>query len=449
MQGNKSGPTKYCCLFIPRQKGKRLATGSVLALSISLTCFVIVLASGLFHICLLICGNFQFKDAVKAGVLSVIKEAMLKPSLRLTKRDDPYGILSAVQEPYDGVNLKNFNKIAAVELLVELNEASMEAEGSSTRQSLQNAAELNNTVAGLAVKFTQNLRGLAQRIMAFEQIALQNQVTMFSARTVPAAGSWGSAYLHENTASNIYLGQRQLPPGVKAEIPYSNIRIKGQFRSYISGYAQVDSGVDSRVRRPRQSYFFPLRPPLKPHLIAERDFRRNRSEPRRIDQRYAVPNSFEGRGKIRVPLADQSISYAAYAVAEAMDEGYPACIPSGFIRIENQTGDPIDLADLFDSPLAFSMKKNLLQRLWEINPDFDPSSLNRILPRRLYGRGKAIISDSRFEQNPQARFLAADGAKVLRPVKVPAEGKVLQLQWIPSTGYNGLLAVIEITEAIN
>ncbi|MBX9688394.1 MAG: hypothetical protein K2X27_16920 [Candidatus Obscuribacterales bacterium] len=441
------------------RSGPRNDHGSITALAVSLLLFVITMGLGLFQICRLLSGNSEFKDAVNAGALNATKAAMQDPSVDRIPGDE-YEILTGAIESDKGLTLKNFNRVAGVEFLVELNESAMESEGSSTARSKDHAKQLDKTVGNLAQLFSSNLLGIARRIGHFDSVAADgdNYLRMFGSRVIGDLGDlgWDKSYVNPGTASNVYMNDNQIPYGLRdklkvkdcQQLPTTPITINGNKNYYVCGYMQIDSLVDHSVRPPRRSYFFPLRPPLKPHLISEQEFDLHREAPALIDESYAIPNAFRASGKTRIPLADQSMSFTACGLAEATDPGYGMSIPTGFLRVENLSDKAVNLTELVDS--APKIQKLIEQRFYEIDPDFDTSTLDKILDAvgaghrgYLAGQKKALITPGDAQRvSVRARTSDPDGNSTMSPVITNG----YKLQWIPCTGYTGLLGVIQISE---
>lgn len=419
-------------------------TGSILLMTVALVYIFVVIVVALFSVSMMITGSRQFRDTVDSGALSMIKNAMLEPSLRVSRREDPDEMLAPLLEPYDGVTIKNMNRLSAAALLVEVNQAAMERERSDTPDSKRNAKQLIDTVEDLAVRFSQSLRDKSTRIKAFQDIAGVNSVSMLGPQAAvrPALVDWQPAFVNEGEATNIKLDQKQIPDGARARIPLKIVEVKGRRDAYIAGYKEINTGVDPIVRRAGQSFFYPLRPPLKPHLIDADTFDRNQDEPKELANRTSIPNAFSAKAVVRLnPNEGGRMTFESFAIAEGMDEGYNASIPAGFVRVENQTGRAVKLEELMSDRRMKDLKNRIQQRLYEVDPELTQRAFDRLLDKRLFPNDRYTLTTEEAKRllSPRAELQAPDGS-ALPAVEVDE----LLCRWIPSTGHNNVLGVLKI-----
>ncbi|MBY0550002.1 MAG: hypothetical protein K2W95_22195 [Candidatus Obscuribacterales bacterium] len=431
-------------VLLAKSASMRERAGSILLMTVALVYIFVVLVVALFSISMIISGTRQFRDTVDSGALSMIKNAMLEPSLTVKRGEDPYEVLTPLLEPYDGVTIKNMNRLTAAALLVEVNEAAMEEERSSTPDSKRDAMELINTVEDLARRFSQSLRDKRTRIKAFEDITGVNSINMLGpeAAVRPALVEWQPAFVNEGEATNIKFDYKQVPDGARARIPLKVVEIKGKRDTYIAGYTEINTGVDPLVRRSGQSFFYPLRPPLKPHLIDEQSFQKNQNEPRGLANRTCIPNAFSAKALAKLSSNDSKpMTFESFAIAEGMDEGYNASIPAGFVRVENNSGKTIKLEDLMSDRKMKDLKKRIQQRIYEVDPEISENAFERLLEKRLFPRDRYIITtpEARRLLSPKAELQSPDGSGV-----PPVEVETCQCRWTPSTGHNNVLGVLTI-----
>lgn len=449
----------------------RKNNGSILLLSTSFLLVLVLLGIGFFFLCMTFGGARQSRDAVEAGTLAAIKDAMEHPSLNLNERDDPYNLFEPVTKGNRGVTLQNFNRIAAIGMLVELNESAMEDEGTSTGWKLDGSARNAQTVADLVKEKAEifsekfhaaNAAGTAIRKASFSSMASANSINLLgvSSKAIDTAPlGWDPpAYMNRRTATNVYLEARQIPQNIqqkvrfpfKNDIPSTRIRMRSPGvgtieHYYLTGYEPYRTFVDDRVRRPRESSFVPLRPPLPVHLVDEGVYKKDRLPPPAVSRKYSIPNAFSAHARVTDQHGSR-FEYKAFAVAEAMDEGYPVCIPNGFVRIENKTSDRIDLKDLLArNPSMSQLRERIYQRLWEVNPSASERELAKQLdielePARVFGDTAIISQFGARRPYLQIKTIAPDGNDSLRPY---VQDKYI-LQWIPSSGHNNLLGVLQI-----
>ncbi len=428
-------------------KKHRNSRGSLIVIGVALSFFLVVVSIGFVQITRLMAGFREFRNAVDSGALACAKDALDNPSVTIRRTANHIQRqLDPLCEEDSAVSLRLINRLAAASLLVEMNEYAMQNEGTSTGQlgSTTHARQFDAAVADVVSNLADQNQSRDERLAVFAEVAAANPINMLqSVLPEPSMQGWESAYLHPGTASNVFIERKQIPVGYPADsLPLSTINIKGETRQYIAGYMPIPQASTQFIRPSSRTYFVPLRPGLKPHLVHGREFQASLTPPSDIVASYCIANALCAPALARLG-SDQQFGYTANAVAEGQDTGYPAQLPAGFIRIEvsPRLARPVRLTDYVNDPVLKEIIERLKQRVWEISPSWRESVLSNDLNIALLPGKKVIIRQQNTIIGPAELYSQPDGNRSLPPVYTE-DGT--RFQWIPSTGHNGLLGVLEI-----
>lgn len=298
---------------------RRRRRGASLGLIAIAALVVIVIGVLFFFLIKLLGGGREITNATDAGVLNVAKKAMTEYGIDVPPE------FAACAIPEGGkITLLTFNRLVAQAILVSMN-----AQTDPTPQSLSNAKRVWSDIEQIGKQFARAFDDPNELGPYFYQMANANNRKMFG-QAVVTPTEVSTAFLKPGYSSNIFFDPGSLPdPKLISKIPLS----KGQItaaggQKYVAGYVPIDlAGVSI--------YAVPVFPQQTPHLISHPDFLAATKPP----SESSPPNSF----KVDAVSKDKqnALKSLAAAVVGAVEEGYPAAIPGGYLEIVNLSGKQV------------------------------------------------------------------------------------------------------------
>lgn len=272
------------------------------------------------------------------------------------------------------ITLQNYDRVIAQTMLVGLN-----AQAEETVPAVSNAQMLYDAVQrtpdSLSARLLTKLSDSTAPASMFMNTGFSNSLRMLGLSAVPnfVSANYKVAYTSPNSPTNVWIDQTILPAGVTMPpAAVTNVNSPAN-QPYIAGYASIDTG-------PFTILGTPVFPAQQPHLISLRDFQSNTASP--ADLGYVEPNSFGATGSAASQLEAQPININSSAVVGVLGAQYPACIPSGYLVIEEGAGPggslPFELSPMTTANQQLVMNL-LIQRIREIDPLYSVAQVQNFL----------------------------------------------------------------------
>ncbi len=323
------------------QTKMRRSRGAVLGLVAACTLIFVVLGIAFFFLAKIFGGGREVAHTTDSGILNVCKQAMQNPGVSAAGTDFAFDGVP-VGAP---ITLYSYNKCVSQALLVALN-----AQAAGTTAGGNNAAAV---LEQLQTKVTQPLRneltggsgGTFNYQNAFATVAGMNNTRMSGNNTVQAP-NYGTAYMRGGTgdlstvaSSNLYFTNGQLSAAAMSEIPFNTT---ATFRptapnstSYVAGYKPISVTVPAAGRLTFMTV--PVFPQQSPHLVSLGDFTASAGAP----DANTLPNAMKVNSQTLDSTAQVFGGAVACAIVGAVDQGYGAQIPGGYIEIFNRPGQKL------------------------------------------------------------------------------------------------------------
>lgn len=394
--------------------------GAATGLVIVSTFLLIICIVGLFQLSMIMGGSRQVRNAVDAGVLNISKRIIeVKVPANPQYKD--------VADSTGNVGISNINRIWGKAYLVNANAESMKADGQ--------AGSNTETAAEAAFGHAKNLNDmLFNKVsdenvlnMYFQQLAHQRQASMVKANKVEKsqADTISIAMIDRGLESNLSYTNGQLPDRITAQgTTFGN-------KSYLKGYVPMQANN-------HQFSFTSFRQGEMPHLIDDTYFENN-SAAKPIGGAYTpLPNAFKRHGEVD----SMSGKLTAVACAAANPQRtYTLAIPYSFVTIQvgNTAKWHVDQKKIKETTYGFKPEeqkgikdyplpsggmlygnaslgneysaattlleviealpgdhnqafKKLLQRIKEIDPDFNQEKLYKLLQSAAFNKEEAPAS---------------------------------------------------------
>jgi hypothetical protein len=323
------------------KKNMRRRRGAVLGLVAACTLVFVVLGIAFFFLAKIMGGGREVAHTTDSGILNVCKQALLNPGVNASGTDFAFcGI--PVGSP---ITLYSYNKCVAQAIIVALN-----AQASGTTTGATHAAAV---LAQLKSAIGQPLRselmsgsgGTYNYQSAFAALANLNNTRMDGNNTVQAPGyatafmRGGTSILSTLASSNLYFYTSEFPAAQLSPITFNNA---STFKptdpgatNYVAGYKPITitlPGVGAL------NYMtVPLFPQQTPHLVSGLDFGNSSASP----DPATLPNAMKINSQSFDSTAQVFGGAVACAIVGAVDQGYGAQVPGGYIEVFNRPGQSL------------------------------------------------------------------------------------------------------------
>jgi hypothetical protein len=312
--------------------------GAALGLSIVLAFFLLTMLLGLFWLSMYFGGEREAKTAGDAGALNVGKQtATLK--IALQPGDETNNFLDVSDSGQ--VDLTNLNRVWAKALLVAINGAQMQTDGSigSAETDVQQMQSDADAISG---RLATQLSDPTNLTNFYLQYANQNSTRMLGNGSSVQVGddmimNWSTSFLDQPAGgnpigtpyeSNVLIDpSSQFPPGYDAsQIKTVNPK-KDSAHTYLVGYLPYNV-------MNMNFWQVPFRFGERPHLVAKSEFAQF-NDPNKLGppgwSPNAVPNAFSTLG-----ATANNRQYGALAAAWVQSnpqKTFQAAMPGGYVRI--------------------------------------------------------------------------------------------------------------------
>jgi len=309
--------------------------GAALGLSAVLAFFLLALLLGLFWLSMYMGGEREAKTAGDAGALNVGKQTGTL-QVPLESNDEIANFIDVSNKGQ--ISLTNINRVWAKALLVAINGAQMQADGSigsaqSNVQSMQSAAD------SVSQRLAQQLSDPSNLTKFYLQYADQNSTRMLGNGSSVQVDdgmmmNWTTSFLdsplngNPKYESNVFvdLGS-QLPPGFdSSQIPTVTPK-KDTSHTYLAGYSPYNV-------MNLNFWQVPFRYGERPHLVAKSEFEQF-NDPNKFTPTgwtpNAVPDAFATLGGT-TNNRQYGLLAAAWVQANPQ-KTWQAAMPNGYVRI--------------------------------------------------------------------------------------------------------------------
>lgn len=335
-----------------RMRKKRAASMVLVVAFILALAVIIVAAIALIN---LLGGGQQMQRATDAGNLSTARSVLVKVAVPLPNSGDQVQF-NGVSDHTSGINgvinLRNINRVMAQSMIVNFNAHKIASDGLDQGANTH-ASQITQVAHQLGDQLSTQLAKATSVADFFSSIAQKNPTKQFGPDDIQPLGAPTFSYMNRMGASNVYIASSAMPDynfTTKTSKIYndkvsswttavnSDIDPNGN-HNYLKGYLEGMSPASNYSN----TYFVPLKPGAKPHLVAQQDFEFNNkatggSAP--FGWTKPVPNalSLRAHGK---SAHGYSGGFNAFALVEPIDpKGFAAALPHGFIRIQNGATSP-------------------------------------------------------------------------------------------------------------
>jgi hypothetical protein len=314
--------------------------GAALGLSIVLAFFLLAMLLGLFWLSMYFGGSREAKTAGDAGALNVGKQTATF-QVALQPGDELTNFVDVTNNGDSQVSLTNINRVWAKAMLVAINGAQMQTDGTiaSAETDVQQMQSDASAISGRLATALSDPTNLTNFYLAFAQ---QNSTRMLGTGSEVQVGDdlmmdWSTSFLDQPAGgspagtpyeSNIQIDpSSQFPPGFDAsQIKTVNPK-NDSSHTYLAGYLPYNV-------MNLNFWQVPFRFGERPHLVAKSEFTQYADASKLGPPSWtpnAVPNAFATLG-----ATANNRQYSALAAAWVQtnpQKTWQAAIPDGYVRI--------------------------------------------------------------------------------------------------------------------
>ena len=335
-----------------RIRRKRAASMVLVVAFILALAVIIVAAIALIN---LLGGGQQMQRATDAGNLSLARSVLVKVAVPIPNSGDAVqfnGVTDHTSGTNGVVNLRNINRVMAQSMIVNFNAHQISKDGLD-QGATSHAASITLTAQSLGKQLSDQLAKPSSVEDFFSSIAKLNPTKQFGPQDISPLGAPTFSYLDRTGASNVYIAASAMPDydfATKTSKTY-NDKVSGWVtavssdvdpsgnHNYLKGYLEGMTPDTSFAN----TYFVPLKPGAKPHLVSQVDFDLNKkasSGANAFSWTQPVPNSLSLKAQAQSAQGYNG-GFNACAIVEPIDpKGFAAALPHGFVRIQNGASSP-------------------------------------------------------------------------------------------------------------
>jgi hypothetical protein len=333
---------------------KRRPAGATMGLVAVLALVLVLIGVFIVFLVKLLGGGEQMQRATDSGNLSLTRAELDQFSVPIPSAGTELQFNGASDHTSGGngvINLRNINSVMGQAFLVNANAAAIAAQG------LDNGATAN---ANITSKAAQNLASQLATAMAnastafktFNAAQIKNPTQEYGTSSNTSAGAPQFSYVDRGQPSNIYIAPQQLPDysftqGSSAIYNNNILPLTGTVSSaqgqgsnrYLLGYV---NGITPGGSFPN-SYFVPLRPGARPHLVSRATFVSNQVPTQGANPfNWTTPvGNAVSQATLKTDAESNLGTFAAYGQIQPIDaNGTALSIKHGFIRIKNGAPSP-------------------------------------------------------------------------------------------------------------
>ncbi len=318
------------------------------ALGMVAVCVLVIIVLGIcfFVLSQILGGGREIANATDAGVLNVAREALNDTTVNVPLRADngstfysdfigfdesaPAGDVGSATTGR-GIDMLGINRVIAQAAIVALNASRLNTpeSGANATAVMRAAQDISRDLRDLLTNNNSYLEG------QFANVAQRNNTKFFQGNTAELDGAIRSGYTRVGLSANVFFSPA-LTTAVEVSLPsrFLNTRT-GALRdasgaAYMAGYVPHTIGVNGGSVTIAG---VPIFPQQRPHLIDLGEFNGHTANPNGLD--YTPPNAFRANSRT---LNNQTNSFGAAiacAVVGALDRGFTARLPRGYVRFIN------------------------------------------------------------------------------------------------------------------
>jgi len=313
--------------------------GAALGLSAVLAFFLLALLLGLFWLSMYMGGEREAKTAGDSGALNVGKQTSNTVQVALQPGDETTNFTDVSNSGQ--VGLPNINRVWAKALLVAINGAQMQSDG-SIGSAATDVTQMQSDADAISGRLATQLSDPTNLTNYYLQYADQNSTRMLGNGSSVQVDdglimNWTTAFLDSpadgNPAGTPYESNVQIDPGSQFPPGYDQSQIptfnpsKDPSHTYLEGYRPYNvMGANY--------WQVPFRFGERPHLVAKSEFQKF-NDPTQLGlgawTPNAVPNAFSTLGGT-VNNRQYGLQAAAWVQANPQ-KTFVAAIPDGYVRI--------------------------------------------------------------------------------------------------------------------
>jgi hypothetical protein len=329
---------------------RRHSKGASLFMVIALAVVLGLLGIALFGIIRLLAGGQQMQRAADSGNLTLARAELDQFQVAIPS--------SGVQLQFNGasdhtgggngvIDLRNINSVMGQSFLVNLNAYDISQKGIDFGAT-GHAVTVNGAADDIAHSLAVTMQDAIKTFRVSSATSERNSTSQFSKEQAQPGGGPKFSYVDRGTPSNVYVEAQQMPDYdfTKEASELYNSKVKnwtatvssaqdhGKY-NYLLGY-QVGMAPSAAFKN---TYFVPLKPGTRPHLISKAVFDENQTP--NFDWPTPVANAVSQA----ITKEDTQVAltqFSSYGQIEPITkQGNPLCIKHGFIRILNGAPAPV------------------------------------------------------------------------------------------------------------
>ena len=246
------------------------------------------------------------------------------------------------------IDMRNINSVMGQSLLVNLNAYDITQKGIDFGAT-GHAVSVNEAANEIANSLASTMKDPIKTYKVSSSVSERNSTAQFSSEQSQAGGGPTFSYVDRGSPSNVYVEPQQMPDYdfTKKSSELYNSKVKNWTapvtsaqdhgkNNYLLGYQDgiTPSGAF------KNTYFVPLRPGARPHLVSKAVFDQNQTA------NFNWPTPVANAVSQAITKNDAQVAltqFSSYGQIEPITkEGNPLCIKHGFIRFLNGAPAPVN-----------------------------------------------------------------------------------------------------------
>jgi hypothetical protein len=333
---------------------KRRPAGGTIGLVAMLALVLALLAVFVVFLVKLLGGGEQMQRATDSGNLTLTRAELDQFTVPIPSSGAELQFNGASDHTTGGngvINLRNINSVMGQSFLVNMNASAIAAQGLDNGATA-NAGITNTAAQSIATGLSTAMSNASAAYNSFNSAQLKNPTAEYGNAANTSAGAPQFSYVDRGQPSNIYIDPHQLADynfttGTSATYTNAISALTATVSSatdagqnhYLLGYT---NGITPGASFP-STYFVPLRPGARPHLVSRATFVSNQSP--KLNSPAFNWNTPVGNAVSQATLKSDAETgmgtFAAYGQVQPIDPaGVGLAIKHGFIRVKNGAPSP-------------------------------------------------------------------------------------------------------------
>jgi hypothetical protein len=329
---------------------RRRPEGASLVLVIGLALVLGLVGVSVFFIMRLVAGGEQMQRAADAGNLTLARAELDQFQVTIPSTGTQLQFNGASDHAGGGngvVDLRNINSVMGQSFLVNLNAYDITQRGIDFGAA-GHAVTVNEAANEIADSLASTMKDPIKTFRVSSAISERNSTAQFSSEQAQPGGGPRFSYVDRGSPSNIYVEPQQMPDYdfTKKSSELFNSKVKSWTATvssaqdhgknhYLLGYqdGMTPSGGF------KSTYFVPLRPGDRPHLVSQAVFDQNQTP------NFNWPTPVANAVSQAITKEDTHVALTQFSsygqIGPITKQGNPLCIKHGFIRILNGAPAPV------------------------------------------------------------------------------------------------------------